>query len=207
MKRYSVNWESLSSGTPKNELERLQYYCDGISDPSLAIEIGSYQGASAALLAEYFPTVICIDPWGHEEPLSSEERIASFVHSPGTNEYFPIYMANMERLGLWNERVIPIVGTSKALSKLPYLGADLCFVDDGHVLSCCRADIKECLRHLKPNGTLVCHDYKRGEFEVDPYIGVAQAVDEAIEIYDLEIMDHFAGICALVRKNIGTIDG
>lgn len=216
MKRREVDWKSCYSGTPLCELERLQEYCRQVAEssvdflPELAIEIGSHEGASAAVLAEWFDTVICVDPWGKEELLSPKERMASYVGCPGSNIHFPAFMSNMERLGLFDGPVIPIVGTSAILDALPPLGASLVFVDNGHNYSCCSADIRRGLRHLKPDGLLVCHDYKRPEYyepdnsryinHVDPYLGVAQALDEAVFLYDLEMTEHFEGICCLVRR-------
>jgi len=118
----------------------------------------------------------------------------------------------MERLELF-DRVIPIEGTSKILDGLPRLGLQLVFVDDGHVYTACSADIRQSLRHLDYEGLLICHDYKRPGFgyppynpdhphhsPVDPYIGVQEAVDEAVKLFNLEVFDHFEGIVALQRR-------
>jgi hypothetical protein len=217
MKRYNVDWQSIFSLTPPDEFIRLQYYCELVADrfngtPERAIEIGAHEGASGALLSEWFDNVISIDPWGKEDLLSPAERTISFVGQPGTDEHFPKFMANMDRLGLWDDRVIPIVGTSKVLDGFPDLMAELVFADAGHVYAVCSKDIERSLRHLKPNGLLVVHDYKRPGFgyppydpnhphhsPVDPYIGVQQAADEAIEKYDLRVVEHYQGILALER--------
>jgi len=94
LKKHEIDWRSCYSGTPASELARLGWYCERIRERfahtdaarlDIALEIGSHEGASAALLSQYFDTVICVDPWGKEEPLSPNERIASFVGEPGTN--------------------------------------------------------------------------------------------------------------------------
>ena len=210
MKLYEVNWQSVYSGTPPSELERLQYYCSIAPDQRLAIEIGTHEGASAAILAQWFETVICIDPWGDHELLYPSDRMATFAgKNPGGSPHFLACMGNLVRLGLF-DRVIPIVNTPIVLEKLPSLNAGLIFVDDGHVYSACSKDIKRSLPHLHQDGLLVCHDYCRPGYgrppynpddpnhsPVDPYIGVQQAVDEAIIKYNLEVVDHFEGIVCL----------
>lgn len=204
MKIYDVDWKSIVSASPASELVKLQEYCKIASDRcgnEIAIEIGSYEGGSAALLSEWFETVICIDPWGDEAPRYDPGEIASFVGKPGTTEHMQNFMKNVDKLGIFG-RVLPIVGTSDVLGRLPYLGAALIFVDDGHVYNACKLDIDRSVPHLAHGGLLVCHDYKRGYPSDNPnfadmYKGVQLAVDEAINTYSMRIVDHFEGIVAL----------
>ncbi|MFA4845081.1 MAG: class I SAM-dependent methyltransferase [Patescibacteria group bacterium] len=212
MKLREIEWRSVYSGTPVCELERLETYCERASsaDHRLAIEIGSHEGGSAALMAQYFDVVLCVDPWGKEEPLSPQERIASFVGNPASNVHFPAFIKNMVRLDLWDKVVFPVVGTARTLLALPKLYASMVFADDGHVYQCCEQDIRAALHHIASDGLLVCHDYHRPEYyepdnpryvnHVDPYVGVRVATDEAIDKHNLVILDHFEGIVALMRK-------
>jgi predicted O-methyltransferase YrrM len=201
MKKHNVAWQTVYSGTPPEDLIRLQHYCELVSErnlPSMAIEIGTHEGASTALLAEWFDVVICVDPWGDIE-VQPGERIATFIGKAATIPQFTAFVGNMERLNLF-DRIVPIVNTVKALDHLIPQNVALAFVDDGHTYHDCSRDIKAALRHLAPAGLLVCHDYFGGPGPCGSYVGVQQAVDEAVEKYGLEIIDHFGSIVALQRK-------
>ena len=201
MKLYNIHWQSIWTGTPPEDLERLQRYCELASDSChhfIAIEVGTHEGATAALLAEWFETIICIDPWG-EHKVESGELIATFFGNAATMPEFTTFIGNMERLNLFH-RVIPIVNTVRALDRLPKLDVALAFVDDGHTYHDCSRDIKAVLTHLAPAGILVCHDYYGDAGPCGSYIGVKQAVEEAIKIYDLEVIEHSGGIIALRRR-------
>lgn len=107
----------------------------------------------------------------------------------------------MFRLGLY-DTVIPIVSNVSALKIIPFLNAGLAFVDDGHTYNDCIRDIHAVMPHLCSNGILVCHDYyNQTGGPCGSYIGVTEAVNEAIEIYNFEIIENNGGIIAL-RRNL-----
>lgn len=199
-KLINVNWRSVRNVTPIADLEQLEEFCE-LAPNRLAIEIGSYEGGSTAVLAQYFETVIAIDPWG-EHDTKPGEKIATFTEGTvGTNSHFPIFNKNMYRLGL-NNIVIPLVSTVAALKKMSCLSVGLVFVDDGHTYSDCSRDINAALPHLCNDGILVCHDYyNQTGGPCGSYIGVTEAVNEAINIYNLETIKHTGGVIALRRKS------
>lgn len=177
----------------------------------LAIEIGGYCGASALLFSKHFEKVITIDPWGHEEYL------IGFDKDRGLNQYFPVYMQNIEKAQLL-DRVYPIVSTSIVLNALPRLGAGIIYIDGAHFYEPVRDDILRAIPHLHENGLLVFDDYMRPGFgyppfydkdedkpnphmsRVDPYFGVKQAVDEFLGRGEFEVFEHFEGLVATQRK-------
>lgn len=204
MKTYNIDWKSVLSSSPPDDLLQLEQFCECVPDylRAMAIEIGSYEGASTSLLLQYFHTIIAIDPWG-EHDLKDGEKIATFTEgTEGTNVHFAKFNSNMHRLKL-SDRVIRIVGTVEALNRLPRLDVGLVFVDDGHTYSDCMRDISTSMRHLNVDGLLVCHDYyNQTGGPCGSYIGVTKAVNEAISNYELEIVNHSGGIIGLKRKLI-----
>ena len=206
MKLYDVDWKSVPTPTPPEDLVKLQTYCEMASLKglrSMAIEVGTHTGATAALISEWFETVVCIDPWGKYD-VQPGERIATYIgEGTATIPEYAAFFENMDRIGLL-ERVIPIVNTVKVLDNFFDIGialnVALAFVDDGHTYHDCSRDIKAVMKHLADAGILVCHDYFSGGGLSTSYAGVGEAVNEAIRLYDLEVIEQFGSIIALQRK-------
>jgi hypothetical protein len=202
MKIYEVDWQSVYTGTPPEDLVKLQEFCELANEQChhfMAIEVGTHAGATAALISEWFETVVCIDPWGKYE-VQPGEKIATYVgEGTATLPEYRAFFENMERLNLLH-RIIPIVNTIRALDRLPDLNVALAFVDDGHTYHDCSRDIRAVMYHLHQKGILVCHDYFGDSGPHGSYIGVKQAVEEAIGIYNLKVVEHSGSIIALQRK-------
>jgi hypothetical protein len=210
MEKLSLPWRSISTMSQwESEYNTLERYCEYIWNSferrtNLAIEIGSYHGRTTAIIAQYFPCVLAIDLWGDIHKGTSK------LSSVGQESFVP-FIKNMIQLGL-TEKVHPIVSTSGCLSNLQYLGAELIFIDGSHHYEDVRVDIDRAFEHLDDSGLLVFHDYKRPgigypvvegypyEGPNDAWEGVARAVDEAMNEYDLEIYDHSGGVVALRKK-------
>lgn len=206
----TIDWRSIYTPTPPDEMLTLDTWCKqlvGHGSLPLAVEIGSYEGASAALLACYFDVVICFDPWGDHETKPGD-RIASFSGGRGRNGHFALFMENMERLEI-ADRVIPVVGTCDFFKHfVPNPLPSLIFVDGSHTYEMVKKDLEESWIILGENGLVVVHDYRRKEHDGpgDPYIGVRQAVDESVERGIFSIHDRYSGIVAL-RKQHESISG
>jgi hypothetical protein len=169
-----LDWKSvrraLSPGqteetVPYTEHEALEKWAQEIYDKfgedSVAVEIGSYYGASTVLLAQFF-TVIAFDLWF---PLEK-------YHLDFAGETFPEFIKNLKSFNLLeNDRVIPILGTSSMLKLFPPANTKLCFIDGDHAYKGAKDDIIQCDKHLIAGGYMVMHDHPRAE-------GVARAVSE-----------------------------
>jgi len=211
MKKRVLPWRSVSTMSPwDREYDILEKYCEHVwylydCCTNLAIEIGSYHGKTTAIIAQYFPNVLAIDLWGD---------IHKGTEKPSTigQESFVPFIQNMIQMELIGS-VHPIVSTSKCLAGFPFLGAELVFIDASHHYEDVRVDIDQAMQHLDDNGMIIFHDYKRNGFSTypscegypyqgatDPWEGVARAVDEAIQEYDLELYDHTGGVVALKKK-------
>lgn len=208
-------WRDLNHAHRVNtdaEMEVLESYAKeaaSICGNKLAIEIGSYCGASAILFSQYFESVISIDPWGHET------HTIGFDNNLGRNPYLPIYLENIEDFKLIN-RVFPIISNSNVLRVLSPLGASLIYIDGAHFYTTVKNDIKNSLPHLLYDGLMVFDDICKPGFgyppfydenppnphmsRVDPYIGVKQAVEEFLSISEFEIFAHSEGLMAIQRK-------
>jgi predicted O-methyltransferase YrrM len=201
----SVDWKSITTPTPPDEMEQFEKYCQEVMDShtgsSLAIEIGSYEGATAALMANYFDHVICIDPFG-EHSTQEGERIAKFSSMMGRNRHFAIFMENLERLGL-TDRVTPIISTSKCWEQLGlYALADFFFIDGAHTYAEVKNDLVHAHRLTTSDGLVVVHDYMRQPYDEggDSYIGVRQAVEESISEGKFVKHHYYSGIVALKKS-------
>lgn len=193
-------------------LEGMAKYASENSGNKLAIEIGSFCGASALLLSKFFDKVISIDPWGHETHGTGYDG-----NEKGMNPYFPSYMANISRFGL-QDRVFPVVATSIFLETFSSLNANFIYIDGGHFYQCVKDNIQHSVRHLESKGLLTFDDMEKPSFgyppfyddpatkpnphmsRVDPYIGVKQAVDEFLAKGEFEIFEHKEGLLAAQRK-------
>jgi len=193
------DWKSITSPTPPDEIEQLEKYCQEVADPhGVAIEVGSYEGATAALMANYFNHIVCIDPWG-DHAANEGERIAEFSGNLGRNRHFPVFMSNIERLGLIG-KVTPIVSTSVCLNVLiPVRTISFFFVDGAHVYDAVKQDLDMAWLITKDSGLVVVHDYMRQPYDEggDSYIGVKKAVDEAVANGKFSVHHYYSGIVAL----------
>lgn len=192
----NLPWQSVYSPTHKDELEKLVEYCeDSIArHPSnkLVIEIGAFHGATAVLFACYFEKIICIDPFG-EHSIKPGDTIATFSHNLGRDEHFPHFMETIERFGLIDV-IIPVIATSDCLQRIPNLGADIIFCDDGHTKSCVEKDLKNAKLHSHVFTRVIVHDYN---LEVPAYGGVVQAVNEAINNGEYSAADRYGSLICL----------
>jgi predicted O-methyltransferase YrrM len=154
------------------------------------LEIGSFQGLSAAMLAQY-GIVFCIDLWAN---LFDCEAHYESITKVSFNEF----VANMVRLNLLNDRVFPIISSSVVLTHMEPMLFDVIYIDANHDYVPVCKDIERVEKHLSPSGILIFHDYKRvGD---RPDIGVNQAVDELLAQERHDVYDRHNGCIVLSRK-------
>jgi hypothetical protein len=154
------------------------------------LEIGSYQGLSAAILAQ-FGVVFCIDLWADLlDGESNYDKIGKVNYEAFRN--------NMVRLKLMNDRVFPSVSSSKMLDHMIDMNFDIIYIDAAHEYAPVRRDILATERHLRKGGLWIFHDYKReGD---NPNLGVNIAVDELLDIGKFTCYDKYKGCIVLKEK-------
>lgn len=201
MIKREVDWRSIGyAGVgQEEEYEFLDRVCGEYSSREhtspIAIEIGTWQGRSTALLAQYFDPVVTIDPF----------TIVNFGIPPcpvGQSPVVETFKTNMRRLHI-EDRVRHICNYSNALQKMEKLSAGVAFIDGDHSKEQCLKDAEMCLRHLVRGGLLVFHDWCRVQEDgSDPYWpGVAQGVDAFLEKHsEMEIINSRRGICVVGKQ-------
>jgi predicted O-methyltransferase YrrM len=194
-----VDWRSCDSMSllPEEEAmeEWVKKHCEMLGRDLLILEIGSFHGKSASLLAQ-FGQVMTIDLFSNvDDGLGSYQEI-------GQQHYIP-FIQNIVRLGLI-ERVNAVTTTSKFLDCLPNINFDIVYIDACHRYEEVRDDINRSIRHLGEDGLMMFDDYKRPKLgpewgTIDPWEGVARAVDELLATEGFEIKEKFEGKVCLRR--------
>ena len=142
-----LHWLHLKSPTSQTitpELEALEAHARG---KRLALEIGSYQGVSAAFIARALGDggkLYCIDPW---------------PDTPGgaANPGFRMFSRHLRRLGL-ADRVVVLRGFSAEVTDRIPGGLDFIFVDGDHSRAGIEGDWKIVKAKLRPGGIVCLHD-------------------------------------------------
>ncbi len=133
------------------------------SDVNVVIEVGSWLGKSARLIASLLPSsgrIFCIDPW----PESKETF-------PGLDTYHQ-FLSNAIHENL-SSKIIPIRATSREATKYLEVKADLIYIDGSHEEVEVLHDIQHWLKNLNSDAILCGDDYGNSD-----YPGVKTAVDD-----------------------------
>lgn len=147
-----------------------------VTDPKLIVEVGSWKGRSAILLAELFPTahILCIDTWlGSKEMWTNQadpSRYGALRIRHGRPELQYEFMANVMRAG-YQDRITPMpLPSSIAMDLLKDWGVSpgLCYIDGSHDYQDVRDDIFRA-KLLKP--AVICGD------DYGSWDGVTKAID------------------------------
>jgi predicted O-methyltransferase YrrM len=160
--------------------------------PRLALEVGSWKGWSASVLAKAMldatvvgqdlPELVCVDTW-----LGSAEMVArqdpgnlAFLHRKhGLPQIYWAFMANIARAGL-TAVVTPYAQTSMAAAQVfdaMGLRFDFIYLDGAHDYESVVDDVRTWGCLLADGGVLAGDDYDRGT-DID----VVEAVDDCVEI-------------------------
>lgn len=164
----SHSFEDLGHETPVADLHALHDLAEragGGRHDSAALEVGSWTGRTALVLAAHFEQVFCVDHlFGN-----AEDRLGELARAHGQAAIFAALCRNLGPLLC--TRVFPCVGTSRAWGAAWTRPLDLVFLDGDHRYRSVVEDIDSWSRHLRPGGLIVFHDH--GAFD-----GVTRAVDE-----------------------------
>jgi predicted O-methyltransferase YrrM len=153
--------------THTEPIERLLLYrlALGLPPNAVALEIGSYLGASACFLAAGLSKVgdgtklFCVDTWNND------------AMTEGGRDTYQEFLSNTEA---YMKNIIPLKGFSDKVAETFDTPINLLFIDGDHSYEGCRKDILAWLPHLKKNGIIVMHDFRYSP-------GVKKAVGELIE--------------------------
>ncbi|HEY0321721.1 MAG TPA: class I SAM-dependent methyltransferase [Pyrinomonadaceae bacterium] len=153
------------SQTNTMELECLARYAKG---HEVALEIGSYMGVSARVIArELAPggKLYCVDPWE--------------IHHGRENPCWTICKRELRRNTLL-DRVEFLHGFSYEMESAMPVGCDFIFVDGDHTYEGLERDWAIVMRRLSPGGILCLHDTTVPEAEPYRQFGTVKFFDEVI---------------------------
>ena len=129
---------------------------------AVALEIGSYLGASASFLAEGIRagggTVYAVDTWANQDM------------SEGPRDTYADFLKNVARL---RQHIVPLRGRSEEIAKTFDDRIDLLFVDGDHSFEAARSDLEAWLPKVRNGGIVILHDYNWAD-------GVRRAVREVL---------------------------
>lgn len=143
----ALHWLGLKSPTSQTIAPELESLGRHAHDKVRALEIGSYQGISAAVIAKALGPqgrLYCIDPWP-DTPRGSA--------NPG----YRMFERHLRRLGLW-ERIVVLRGYSSEIADRIPGDLDFIFVDGDHSWTGLAGDWKIVKDKLRAGGTVCLHD-------------------------------------------------
>lgn len=167
---------------PKESASELNKFCQFIKqyigETPTVVEIGSFMGESAKILASNFPNgvIYCIDPWlpGYD----NKDSASDFDFSDVENQF-----------DLRTRNYTNII-KKKGLSTDFKIECDVVYIDGCHKYECVKEDI---LHWLPLTKKVICgHDYHSDDkvLELHPHIaGVKKAVNEILKTPDKVFAD------------------
>lgn len=131
------------------------------------LEVGSYLGASAIVLAEALkqsadtlsnPKIYCIDTWQND------------AMTEGQKDTYQNFLDNTKN---WSDLVIPIRGNSQSVVLPEEERYDVVFIDGDHSYEGCRSDVQRFAPLVREGGCLILDDHIS-------YTGVTRVVGELL---------------------------
>lgn len=150
--------------------------------PVVAVEIGSWEGGSAVILAKHSERVFCVDTWEDYTDIGGFDVTRVITYHQG-RERFRKFCENIGD-DLF-KRVFPCRGESTTWARIWNQPIDLLFIDGCHSYEAVKADIEGWYPHVRAGGVILGHDYLRmskgdGDF-IWEFPGVARAVHESFK--------------------------
>ncbi len=178
-----VNCPSTSND-PK---EKLFLYDEAVEHIKIGrfLEVGSYLGSSAIILAEALrrnsqskeAKVYCIDTWENDSMLEGKKDT---------------YQQFQDNIKPWQDWIIPIRGNSDEV-KLPFEGlCDVVFIDADHSYEGCRRDVERFSGLVRNGGCLILDDHIS-------YPGVTKVVGELLVTGKWYVGNSYDNLIALYR--------
>jgi predicted O-methyltransferase YrrM len=156
----------------------------------VAVEIGSYQGVSAARIASVMPNdgiLYCIDPWDRQ--------------NGKVNPCYEIFRRHLKRRQSWNKIRVVQMTSNEACDSVPD-EVDFIFVDGDHSWSGIEADWSLVGEKLQVGGVVCLHDsfIPPGEpwrkFDSTRFFAAIISKDPAFEL-----VDRVHSLAVLKRRN------
>ena len=175
--------QNISSWTTPGELRALYALGLSCSKEALALEIGSYLGAStcyiAAGLSQVGGHLYCVDTWQNETmPEGERDTFAEF-----NRNIYPL----SDHITIVRKRSEDLNG-----SDIPN-GLSLVFIDGDHSYQAVKQDFERILPFLAEDGVVAFHD-------VICYQGVSRVIGEALASGTWKVLGHFSNLLWIKRS-------
>lgn len=188
-KRFFKKLLRISGQLTSNEASFLYEIAKGIGNDLAIVEIGTYQGKSAIILASAIKatgsnsTVFAVDP--HNRYVG-----------PMGGEYGPSDMAslysNITMFGVGH--IVKVIGLDSASASAGWLinNIGLLWIDGDHSFEGVTSDIHSWLPFVKPNGLVAFHD--------SDYHEVHQAIERARQVHNLRYIQKVDSITLFAKE-------
>jgi len=158
------------------DVKVLQKYCKG----KKVVEIGTYKGGSAEVIAKVCKKLVTIDIYPDHRPEGD----------------FTIADVKKRLKKYKNVKVVKGDGVSEAFDYSAN-SIEVLFIDDGHKKEIVQREFANWLRCIKKKGIIIFHDYiEKGHYS---NFGVREAVHEILETRLIEKVE-VSGLCFIARK-------
>ncbi len=147
---HGLNW-NIPTYTTANELFRLMELARGLKEKSIAVEIGSYIGASSLMIARGLPKnsrLVCIDTWQND------------AMTEGNWDSFEVFKKNTSKV---SHKIDPWRMTSVEAGKVFNEEIDFVFIDGDHSYEGVKQDVEIWFPRLKSGGIIAMHDIEWAE--------------------------------------------
>lgn len=174
--RMSQGEMSQIQGVPWAFYDNVPIYGHRAYSPAV-IEIGTWMGQVARMLAEHGAKVFCVDHWE-----GNDDHLGGYAGELGSGGVYRRFCENVKPHLL--ERVFPLhCPSDEAAESWPHPAqADMVFIDACHDYESTRYDILTWEPMIRPGGIICGHDYGATIQDADTgerkQCGVRQAVDE-----------------------------
>lgn len=186
--------ESVESKLPKNEKRRRQIeLLRGMPEGLVAVEVGVYKGAHAALILEHMKPrkLTLIDPWAWREQWHvqhTNEEIDSLGGGGPLAQGEEIYRSVCERFAGDPRVEIVRAPSVEAAEHIADASIDWAFIDGDHRAEPALADLRAWWPKLKPGGVISGDDLVlQNIFKPDHPNGVATAVHKFVSEQGLDL--------------------
>lgn len=148
---------SARDGSQRTGLEDLcKFVKDSIGDNLNIVEVGSYCGASASIIASIFTNskINCVDPWEkYVEDCSTYDLDRQALELKEAEEIFDKVVLDFPNI---QKNKISSTDYAKTIENETL---DFIYIDGNHQYSSIKEDIQTWLPKIKPNGMISGHDY------------------------------------------------
>jgi predicted O-methyltransferase YrrM len=183
---HSMHLVRATSQTIERELQMIEKYAAG---KRVAVEIGSYQGVSAARIAKTMAedgTLYCVDPW--------ESRDGKM------NPCRSIFVRHIDRCGVSN-KIRSLQMLSSGATDLIPSGVEFIFVDGDHSWTGIESDWSLVRQKLRVGGTVCLHDSlvpSEEPWRQPDSVGFFSEI--IVRDSEFELIDSVYSLVVLVRK-------